>query len=66
MTLISESLNTVSHTDLKTYDRCVTPLHFQFTKESMNVEDCLKLYPTSCWIMFAIGVTEDLTERDPG
>ena len=62
-----------------TYKKGAPPLHFQFSIEPMNVEDmasimacascdvvyCLKLYPT-CKIMFAVGLTEDLTERHPG
>ena len=65
--------------DLKTYNRGVLPPHFQFSKEPLNVEDMasimarascdecgvLKLYQT-CKIMFAVGVTEDLTERNLG
>ena len=66
--------------DLKTYNRGVPPPHFQFSKEPLNVEDmasimarascdeCGVLFETlsylTCKIMFAIGVTEDLTERD--
>ena len=64
--------------DLKTYNRGPPPLHFQFSKEPMNVEDlascliplvmnvvcCLKLYQI-CKIVFAVGVMEDLIERDP-
>ena len=63
----------------KTYKRDVPPLHFQFSTEPMNAEDmasimarascdeCGVLFETlSDIIIFAVGVTEDLTERDPG